>query len=673
MPEPFLLTVYSFLFIVSGGFLAISLARLTRVHPAYFFLLFGGVLAVALRFVLPQRSLLTELAELGAIFVIFLAALETEWDARFSWRATDLFTALLLQAAIAVPITLMLRFWLALDTGAAIFGGLIAAVHSPERKRAVVGDSFRHNVIAGEAGFFGFVSEITLLIALGLLGAYAQRETLTADLLQVAVGILLILILLITFVPQALRLLLRRVSEESYALFYLMLALFVAVTLVVRKAGIEPLVGAYAAGFVMARFVTEGSKVKERLRFTGHSLLVPSFYIMFGLTVALTGSMTAQNFFFAGALLLITFIMRTASFFALKQGRSERAVSLVQLMRKNPLVLVLLYIATARGVFPVTALHPVLLYLIANELCVVLLALRAPEGDGQTAPQAPESRVLLPVSNPETMLPLMNLASHLGSSGRAPRIHPLNVVADLPGAEAKIRAVEMQFNEIIPLYAARDQTVQLSTRIDNDRIRAVARASRELIADRILLGLGVIPTLQRPQGYSFLESLTQEALQTTILAAHLQSDLALTSTVNVIVAKATLLETIDTWLPLVTELSRRLRAEAVFFSDPVVLAEIDQILKAERVKVSYSLRTGQIHAGLDLVTLDASPNAFSVAVLERSQLHPNEKIHARLPEMMLRAFADRNFMLVYPACGSGALTQRRLSSWKKFKRILGFR
>ena len=228
MSEP-LLTVVSFLLIASGGFLGISLARLTRIHPAYFFLLFGGALAATLPFVLPQRSLISELSELGAIFVIFLAALETEWDARFAWRSRDLLTAVATQLAVAVPVAVLLHYWLKLDAAAASFAGLVAAAHAPGRRKQVVGDSFRHNLISGEAGLFGFVSEISLILGLALLGAYAQREALTADLLQVAVGILLILILLITFVPQALRLLLRRVSEESYAIYYLMLVLLIGI------------------------------------------------------------------------------------------------------------------------------------------------------------------------------------------------------------------------------------------------------------------------------------------------------------------------------------------------------------------------------------------------------------------------------------------------------------
>ena len=72
------------------------------------------------------------------------------------------------------------------------------------------------------------------------------------------------------------------------------------------------------------------------------------------------------------------------------------------------------------------------------------------------------------------------------------------------------------------------------------------------------------------------------------------------------------------------------------------------------------------------MTLDANANAFSIAVLERTFRYPEEKIHARLPEMMLRAFSDRNFMLLYPAVGAGVQIKKPRNAWRKFKRFLGF-
>jgi hypothetical protein len=144
--------------------------------------------------------------------------------------------------------------------------------------------------------------------------------------------------------------------------------------------------------------------------------------------------------------------------------------------------------------------------------------------------------------------------------------------------------------------------------------------------------------------------------------------------VNAIVPHARLLESQEIWLNTLFVLANRLRAELTLFGDSEVVASIKAGLENTQQKRLCHFRAGQIHAGLDLLTLDENPNALTVALLARAPFFPEEKIHARLPEMMVRAFADRNFILLYPPLlgQGGANLLPRQSRWRRFKRWLGF-
>jgi Kef-type K+ transport system membrane component KefB len=275
MPGSFELALYSILLITAGGVASIALARVSGVHPAYFFAACGVISALFLPFTFPPQSLLIQLSELGALFVIFLAALEIEWDIRSSLNRRTVLLGFVLQLMAALPVMAFFFFVLRSDATAAITAGIIAAMHAPDRGRPAPAERFLTNRISGEIGLMGLISEITALVGVSLLIAWAPPRRTTGNLLQEAVGVILILLILVSFLPPALRFLVKRTGEESYALFYLMLVLLVSVTIGVRQAGIEPLFGAYAAGFVLTRFVAEGSRVLERLRFTGHSIIVP--------------------------------------------------------------------------------------------------------------------------------------------------------------------------------------------------------------------------------------------------------------------------------------------------------------------------------------------------------------------------------------------------------------
>ncbi|GAB4427259.1 MAG: cation:proton antiporter [Turneriella sp.] len=669
MPDPLVLTVASLLFVAAAGVLSIGLARMTRVHPAWGFLLCGAALPYFLPFTLPQHSLLVQLAEVGALFLVFLAALDIEWDQRFGITPKSVVFAFMSQAISVVPLALLLQLLLGERWLTSLSAALIVAVHAPGKRQNPAGETFRSNQVGGKHAFAALFSEVSALLALALLLTFSRKTAVTSEFLQLIVGLVLLIVVLLSVVPQALRILLRRVGEESYALFYLVIALALGVILAIRAAGIEPILGAYAAGFVISRFITQGSRILGRLRFLGLSILVPCFYMYFGLSGLLFQDLRLLGLLQIMGLTLAVVILRL-SLSALFSKGGEIRFTWLHSLHRNPIVLVIVYFATARGLLPPGTAQLILWHFLLSEIVAAVL-LKGREQAGAPEPHG-VPRVLLPLSNPETMLPLMNLATHLGELRHPPKLYPLNIVPDDANAEVRIRAVESRFNEIIPMYAAREQPVELTARIENDRIRAVTHAARELLCDRILLGLGAVPTLSRPQGYSFLENLAVAAADRLVVAAHLSADLSVTGMVNVIVAHARLLESQENWFKILFVLAHRLRAELTIFGDSEVLAAIKTRLETTGEKRLCHFRAGHIHAGLDLLTLDANPHALTVAVLARAPFFPEEKIHARLPEMMLRAFADRNFVLLYPPMAAGTLHTRPRTGWKKVKRWLGF-
>jgi len=670
MAESLVLTIASLLYLAVSGVVSIGLARLTRIHPAWGFLLCGAALPYFIPFSLPQQSLLVQLSEVGALFLVFLSALDLEWEERFGITAKSLVFALVSEALSVLPLFLLLMLFLQEHWLTNLSAALIVAVHAPGKRLNPAGESFRSNQIGGKLAFAAFFSEVSALLALALLLIVTRKAPTTSELLQLVVGLVLIFLVLLSALPLALRFLLRRVGEESYALFYLVIALALGVVLATRTAGIEPMLGAYAAGFVIARFVTQGSRILGRLRFLGLSILAPAFYIYFGASGVLFQDLRVITLLQVVGLTFANLVLRLG-LSALPAKNGDVRLVWLRLLHRNPIVLVFVYFGTAHGLLPAAAAQLILWHFLASEiLAAVLRKGRELEG-GASTPRAP-TRVLLPLSNPETMLPLMNLATHLGELRRPPKLFPLYIVPDDAQAEERILLMEHRFNDITPLYAAREQPVELTARIENDRIRAVTHAARELLCDRILLGLGAVRTLSRPQGYSFLENLALTAVDRMVIAAHLSSDLSVTGMVNVIVPHARLLESQDIWFETVFVVANRLRAELTFFGDSEVLAAIKTRLENTGRKKLCHFHAGHIHAGLDLLTLDSNPNALTVALLARAPLFPAEKIHARLPEMMLRAFADRNFVLLYPPMLSETPLKRGFSRWKKLKRWLGF-
>ncbi|MBV6493197.1 MAG: hypothetical protein LDLANPLL_01212 [Turneriella sp.] len=674
MPTHFDLILYSLLVIAASGVATIYLARKSRIHPAYFFLLSGIALPFILPFSFSSQSLLVQLAEIGAIFIIFLAALEIEWDIRFVWQARTIFASLMLQAMTALPVAAVMYFFSQPQISAALAIGVLAAMHAPERRPTKFAESFRANRITSDVAFMGLTSEITALLAITILSTYSQNFSISGDIAKAIVGAMIVVLVMVSLFPPMVRFLVRRVGEESYAFFYLLLLLLILVAGILLKIDLEPLLGVYAAGFVLKPFISDGSRALERLRFTGHSIIVPAFYILLGISSALFSPFQSTALLLA-LLILVTSLIARGAFLYFVRVRDRRArLNLSQLIRKNPLVLVLVYIAYARGIIPSLALHTVLYFLILNEILSAYLSrsARAPKLE-QLVEET--TRVLVPVANPESMMPLLSLAGHLGNADAPAKIYPLNIIPDTTDTAVRIRSVENQFQELKALYATREEDLELTTRIDNDRIHSIIHTSRELLAEKILLGLGSVPTLQKPQGYSFLEALAEQATMQTILAANLPLELPIASEVNILISHERMVFSKEVWVPIVLNLARRLKAAPVFFGEPQVLPQIAEYLAELDPRRKYPVRAGRLHAGLDLLTLSNNDSALWIAILERPTFAPEESIHARLPEMMLRAFGERNFILLYPKMDAESKTIKKpkKGAWKKVKRFFGFR
>ncbi|HRP69882.1 MAG TPA: cation:proton antiporter, partial [Turneriella sp.] len=659
--------------IATSGVLSIAAARITRIHPAYFFLLSGAVLPFVLPFTFPSQSLLVELAEVGALFVVFLAALEIEWDLRFVWQARTIFTSLVLQAMTILPVMAIMYFFITPHLSTALTVAFLAAMHAPDRRQSKFSESFRADRVASDVAFMGFTSEVSALLAIAVLSAYTKEITFAADIVKSLVGVVLMLLVLISIFPPLIRFLVRRVGEESYAFFYLLLLLLIVVVGVLIRVDIEPLFGIYAAGFVLKRFISEGSRALERMRFTGHSMIVPAFYIALGIAGALFSSFQADALVYALSILLTTLIARAAFAYIVRMRDRRTRISLSQLIRKNPLVLVLVYIAYARGLISSPALHTVLYYLILNEVLAVYLN-RFQRSEKREPLIENNTRILVPVANPESMMPLLTLAGHMGHSDAPAKIFPLNVVPDTTESAMRIRRVEAQFQELKKLYATREEDLELTARIDNDRIHAVTHAARELITEKIILGLGQITTLQKPHGYSFLDTLAEKATQQTVIAAHLPVELAVSTELNVLVANERMILSQEIWLPIVLNLSRRLKATPVFLGEAQVLPHITEYLNELDPRRKYPIRAGNLHAGLDLLTLSNNDSALWIAILERPAFAPEESIHVRLPEMMLRAFSERNFLLLYPQMTAipKKFKKSKKGTWRRVKNFFGF-
>jgi hypothetical protein len=104
-----------------------------------------------------------------------------------------------------------------------------------------------------------------------------------------------------------------------------------------------------------------------------------------------------------------------------------------------------------------------------------------------TTDELPE-RILVAVANPSTVLALIDFAISLKNIKNYEPIFPLTVVPDDEQAPARLQLYDKQLSHAAAHAAATDHTIQLVQRVDLNIANGIARAAKELLITKIVMG-----------------------------------------------------------------------------------------------------------------------------------------------------------------------------------------
>ena len=251
-----------------------------------------------------ERPVLTFLAEVGKLFVLFFAGMEIDLREfrRTGPRALAFgLTTLVLPLAAGAGLALWLGYT---EVSAILIGSLIAShtllgfpilqragLASRESVSVTVGATILTDIAAMlilavcvDAHRSGF-DEVALLWQLGKVAAYAT--------------------VVIAVVSWVARLLLRTGAADRDMQMLILLVIITLTSLAAELAHLEPIVGAFLAGLAVSS-VLHSSDAKEHVIVLGNTLFVPSFFMLIGLDINVRQALEAMlaNWMLVGGLLL---------------------------------------------------------------------------------------------------------------------------------------------------------------------------------------------------------------------------------------------------------------------------------------------------------------------------------------------------------------------------------
>ncbi len=450
-------------------------------------------------------------------------------------------------------------------------------------------------------------------------------------------------------------------------------------------AGIEGIIGAFLAGLALNRLIPRTSPLMNRIDFVGNAIFIPFFLLSVGmlidhraffhdaetLIVAATMSVIATVGKFIPA-----WIVQKSFSFSVDQRRLIFGLSNAQAAATLAAVLVgynVIIGQTADGE-PIRLLSESIL----NGTIIMILVTctiasfetqrgaesiaRSENTDIEEEDRQPDERILIPISNPDTVDELIHLSTMIRSARNKTGLFALNIINhnnDFNNTESDKQARKILENAAITA-AATDIHLTGLLRYDLNIVNGITSVIKEHAITDLILGLHVKKGITE----SFLGDLTEGILARSNVNTLVYKPAQPMSTIKrhfIIMPKNAELEVgFPFWLLKVWNISRNTGAKLLFYGPQSALDFVKDIHSKHPIEAEFRLFDDW--DDFLILSRDVKIDDNLVIVLSRKN-EPSYNPHmTRVPKYLNKYFTVNSFILVYPMqVGEGQIKKTGLN------------
>ena len=458
----------------------------------------GAVAGPSVTGLLERDATFILLGTLGLLYLMFMAGVTLDLAEFNRQRRTAVLFGML---SFALPMALALTLapsLLGYGLPAAALLGSIVGSHTllalPLAGRLGISKNKAVVVATGAT----LVTDLLSLLVLAVVQGVSSGDADAAFWLAFVVKDLVWAAAVLWLLPKVARAFFRRVRREDDAAFAFLLAAVFFAAWTASLAGLAPIIGAFLAGIALNQLIPKQSPLMTRLRFVGDAILIPFFLVSVGLLVdvAVLGSLEVWGL----ALLFMAIValgkggaaLLGIPFFGFTRYEGLTVAGIT--MPQAAATLAVTLIGFDIGLFTQTAVNAVVVLIVLTCLAgpsvvqafgrKVALA----ESDQPYEPADAPERILVPLANPETAEPLMELALLLRSATSEEAVYPLAVARGGHEEAAHVAEAERVMERAVLHATAASVPVVPTVRIDENAVSGIVRGARELRASEIVAG-----------------------------------------------------------------------------------------------------------------------------------------------------------------------------------------
>ena len=472
--------------------------RKTKI-PGVITLIISGMLIGPTGFnIIEMDSAVKLFSTIGLLYIMFLAGLELDADEFVRTKRKSILFGTLTFAfplLIGFPIChYILEFELltSLLTSAMLSTHTLIAYTIVSRM-----DLTRNEAVAITVGGT-IIADTTVLIILAMVHGIESQSNGWTQWLYMGISFSLFFLFMFIVIPVISKRFLKWIENESYSHYIFVLATVFISAYIAGLIGLEPIIGAFTAGLALNRLVPKTSSLMSRLEFSGNALFIPFFLVSVGMIIDMRVIFDGYETLWIAVVLTITglggkWLAAYTTGKILKYSIPQRNLIFGLSSSRVAATLAVITVGYNIGILDIHILNGTIILILVSCITSTLVTEHsarkvAIQTTTSIVPITSEDRILIAISNADTMTYLADLALNITIKKSQTPIYAVNVINESQHIQQELSKAQQTLQKIIRHGAKTERKIEIIATYDPNTPSAIRRVVKETGSTDLIFG-----------------------------------------------------------------------------------------------------------------------------------------------------------------------------------------
>lgn len=542
--------------------------------------------------IIEKNSAVELFSTIGLLYIMFIAGLELDINDFKKNRHKSLwfgFFTFIIPIAIGYPVC---KYGLGYGESASFLTASMFATHTLVAYPLISKMGVAKNQAVAVSVGGTILTDTAVLLMLAIIVGSEGDGINSILLIRLGISMLIFGFIMFVIVPPFARWFFNRLESEHYSHYIFVLSIVFFAAFLSEAAGVEPIIGAFAAGLALNRLIPQSSALMNRIEFIGNSLFIPFFLISVGMIVDIRVLLAGPKAWIVAGVLTVTallgkWIASLATQKMFKYSAHQRQLIFGLSSAHAAATLAIILVGYTEGILDENILNGTIILILITCIVASFAAERAAKLLIRTSKnelsredvhfELVSEHILVSAEEDEEIDKLLNLAILIKNKKSVQPVSILSVIPFDEEAEINIIREKRRIAGHLSMAAASETRINYVSTIDQNIGSGIARTSREVMANLILMPW--------PGPTSLLDKFMSDKLETvvnytdkSVIVAHLSQPLLYhTRMMLIIPAMGELENGFVQWANKMLLLAKELNLKVICFANPSAFDELVRI------------------------------------------------------------------------------------------------